>query len=40
VLRPAFIEAGSDRARLRAVIDQIASLTDTSAIAWHERLCR
>ena len=40
VLRPAFIEAVSDRARLRAVIDQIASLTDTSAIAWHERLCR
>jgi dGTPase len=40
VLRPAFVEAGCDRARLRAVIDQIASLTDTSAIAWHERLCR
>jgi len=22
------------------VVDQIASLTDTSAIAWHDRLCR
>jgi Phosphohydrolase-associated domain len=22
------------------VIDQIASLTDTSAIAWHRSLCR
>ncbi|MEP7023715.1 MAG: deoxyguanosinetriphosphate triphosphohydrolase [Actinomycetota bacterium] len=39
VLRPAFIEAASDEARLRAVVDQIASLTDTSAIAWHDRLC-
>jgi len=25
--------------RRRVVIDQIASLTDTSAIAWHRRLC-
>jgi dGTPase len=40
VLRPAYLEAGSDPARLRVVVDQIASLTDTSAIAWHGRLCR
>ncbi len=40
VLRPAYRAAGSDQARLRVVIDQIASLTDTSAIAWHDRLCR
>ena len=39
-LRPAYIVAGSDGARWRVVIDQIASLTDTSAIAWHDRLCR
>ena len=40
VLRPAWEAAGCDRARRRVVIDQIASLTDTSANAWHTRLCR
>jgi dGTPase len=40
VLRPAYRAAGSDPARLRVIVDQIASLTDTSAIAWHDRLCR
>ena len=39
-LRPAYLEAGSDPARLRVVVDQIASLTDTSAIGRHGRLCR
>jgi dGTPase len=39
VFRPAFAAAGSDEDRLRVVVDQIASLTDTSAIAWHGRLC-
>jgi dGTPase len=39
VFRPAFAAAGSDQQRLRVVVDQIASLTDTSAIAWHHRLC-
>jgi len=43
VLRPAWDAAGSERdpegARRRVVIDQVASLTDTSAIAWHRRLC-
>jgi dGTPase len=40
VLRPAYLAAESGAGRLRAVIDQIASLTDTSAVAWHDRLCR
>jgi dGTPase len=38
LFRPAFEAAADDRARLRVVIDQIASLTDTSALAWHQRL--
>jgi len=40
VFRAAFAAAGSDEDRLRVVVDQIAALTDTSAIAWHGRLCR
>lgn len=31
--------AADDAARLRVVIDQVASLTDPSAVAWHARLC-
>jgi dGTPase len=38
VFRPEFDAAADDVARLRIVIDQVASLTDTSAIAWHQRL--
>jgi len=30
--------AADDAARTRVVVDQIASLTDASAIAWHARL--
>jgi dGTPase len=30
--------AGDDAARLRVVVDQVASLTDASALAWHDRL--
>ncbi|WP_157248089.1 deoxyguanosinetriphosphate triphosphohydrolase [Nonomuraea typhae] len=36
--RPAYLRAGDDAGRVRVVIDQIASLTDTSAVAWHKRL--
>jgi dGTPase len=39
-LRSAYLAAGSGAGRLRIVVDQIASLTDTSATAWHDRLCR
>jgi dGTPase len=38
-LRTSWDQALSDTARRRVVIDQVASLTDTSAIAWHHRLC-
>ncbi|BDZ46667.1 hypothetical protein GCM10025866_25760 [Naasia aerilata] len=41
-LDPAFAadhrEATSEAERRRAVVDQVASLTDQSAMAWHERL--
>jgi dGTPase len=40
VLRPSWAAAGSAAGQRRIVIDQVASLTDTSAIAWHDRLCR
>jgi dGTPase len=42
-LEPAFAadyrEAASEADARRAVVDQVASLTDQSAIAWHRRLC-
>jgi dGTPase len=42
-LEPAFAAdyraASGDAAARRAVVDQVASLTDQSAIAWHKRLC-
>ena len=38
VFGPAFVQAPDDRSRLRVVIDQVASLTDPSAIAWHRKL--
>ncbi len=34
----AWKEAPDDVARFRSVIDQVASLTDVSALAWHRRL--
>jgi dGTPase len=30
--------ADDDAGRLRAVVDQVASLTDQGALAWHRRL--
>jgi dGTPase len=38
VFRPLFDAAGSDAAALRVVIDQVASLTDHAAVAWHRTL--
>lgn len=35
-----FRAAPDDAARLRTVIDQVATLTDASAMAWRKRLCR
>jgi dGTPase len=32
--------APDDAGRLRVVVDQVASLTDASAVAWHDRLVR
>ncbi|WPO84712.1 deoxyguanosinetriphosphate triphosphohydrolase [Herbiconiux sp. KACC 21604] len=32
-------EATDDTARRRVVVDQVASLTDQTAVAWYERLC-
>ncbi|MEZ7898057.1 MAG: deoxyguanosinetriphosphate triphosphohydrolase [Flaviflexus sp.] len=32
-------ESGDEATKLRAIIDQVASLTDQSAMAWHARLC-
>ena len=32
--------AAGDAERLRVVIDQIAQLTDSSAVTWHRRLVR
>jgi dGTPase len=36
--RADFEVAADDAARLRVVVDQVASLTDASAFAWHDRL--
>ena len=35
VFAPLWRAAGDDAARLRVVIDQVASLTDPAALAWH-----
>lgn len=43
LLEPAYAadyrDAENEAAARRAVVDQVASLTDQSAIAWYERLC-
>ena len=38
VFQPAWDAAANDQERRRVIIDQLASLTDTSALAWHDRL--
>jgi dGTPase len=40
MFRPGYESAASDAARLRVVVDQVASLTDTSATAWYAKLCQ
>ncbi len=37
--RPVFAAARTDAQRLRAVVDQVASLTDHSVLDWHRRVC-
>ena len=32
-------ELNDDAARLRVVVDQVASLTDRSVLAWYADLC-
>ena len=39
MFRTDFAGAGDAAARRRVVVDQVASLTDASAIAWHRSLC-
>ena len=39
VFAPLWKEAADDAARLRVVIDQVASLTDPSVVDWHRRVC-
>lgn len=38
--RADYAAVDDDPARVRVVIDQIASLTDASALTWHQRHCR
>jgi dGTPase len=38
VFRPLYDAAQSDAEALRVVIDQVASLTDHAAVAWHRTL--
>ncbi|EXG80469.1 deoxyguanosinetriphosphate triphosphohydrolase [Cryptosporangium arvum] len=38
IFAPLWKSAADDAARLRVVIDQVASLTDPAAVAWHDRL--
>jgi dGTPase len=38
VFQPAWDGAADDQERRRVIIDQLAALTDTSALAWHDRL--
>ena len=35
----AWNHAADDAARLRVVVDQVASLTDAQAVRWHRQAC-
>ncbi len=39
LFRQEWRQAEDEAGRHRAVVDQVASLTDTSAVQWHARLC-
>ncbi len=39
-LQSSFASASTDGERLRVIVDQVASLTDVSIIAWHRRLVK
>jgi dGTPase len=38
VFRDFHNEARDDAARLRVIVDQVASLTDTAALDWHREI--
>ena len=38
VMREFWRTAGTESERLRVVVDQVAQLTDSAALAWHDRL--
>ncbi len=40
LFRTAWAAASDDAAKLRVIVDQVASLTDTSAVIWHRRAAR
>lgn len=37
-LKPSWIQANTEAQKVRVIVDQIASLTDTSAVTWHQFL--
>jgi dGTPase len=39
VFRADFDLARDEASRLRVIVDQVASLTDASALMWHRQLC-
>lgn len=39
IFAPLWRAATDDAARLRVVVDQVASLTDPAAVEWHSRFC-
>lgn len=37
-LKPSWLQANTEAQKVRVIVDQIASLTDTSAVTWHQFL--